>query len=128
MFVIPQFNIYCNVHDAQYVNGTWVTRDLREVVKCNLSAGARFRQYGFYALSTFEDYTTVIMQLLLPKRTDIRAGAQSANGEQDIVEVPGETGRFYLVMGVDDVGRGFSNEYRCAFIVPLFHGWAVPYL
>lgn len=52
------------------------------------------------------------MLLLVPKGTDIRGRDGFGNGNGDIVEVPKGTGRFYELTFVDDVARGFTNEYR----------------
>jgi hypothetical protein len=55
------------------------------------------------------------MELLCPKLTDIR-GCQNA-GLECVVECPASSGRFYLVIWVDDVGKGFANEHRLAIMV-----------
>jgi hypothetical protein len=52
--------------------------------------------------------------VVLPKGTDIRSGL-SATGF-DRVECPAGSGRYYIVYAVDDVGKGFPNEYRLAVI------------
>lgn len=46
--------------------------------------------------------------LRLPPLSDIRP--------QDQVEVPADTERLYLVRWVDDVHKGFENEYRVALL------------
>lgn len=51
---------------------------------------------------------------LFPRATDVRDPNGPALG--DIVEIPGGTGRYYDVIYVDDVSRGFANEYRIAFL------------
>lgn len=58
---------------------------------------------------------TVMMFLCLPKLTDVRPS--SGFGQiigSDVAEVPTGSGRFYDVISVDDVARGFPNEYRVA--------------
>jgi len=67
------------------------------------------------------------MLLLLPAFTDIR-GANSA-GNQDCVEVPDGSGRFYYVWAGDDIAKGFPNENRAALIVQATsdpNGWPIP--
>jgi hypothetical protein len=64
----------------------------------------------------------LVMELLLPALTDVRG---AITGNQDIVEVPAGSGRFYSVAFVDDVGKGFGNEYRFALIQQLAP-WPVP--
>lgn len=48
--------------------------------------------------------------LLVPKLTDIRG--VFFGGNQDTVEVPTGSGRYYFVQIVDDTAKGFGNEYR----------------
>jgi hypothetical protein len=56
--------------------------------------------------------------------TDIR-DLNTATG-YDIVEVPAGTGRLYLVEQVDDVGKGFLNEHRCATLSKGLFTWPSP--
>lgn len=66
--------------------------------------------------------------LLVPKGTDIRMPGFSWNAT--IVEVPAGSGRFYSVQSVDDVAKGFSNEYRVAALITyntLVGCWPAPY-
>lgn len=57
--------------------------------------------------------------LYVPARFDVRP--IPASHKPDVVEVPAGTGRFYFVIDVDDVARGFGNEFRCALLsVALF--------
>lgn len=58
-------------------------------------------------------------ELMLPKLTDIRPMNLTAVREEDLVEVPSGSGRYYAVVWVDDVGKGFSNEYRLALLVKI---------
>lgn len=55
------------------------------------------------------------MELLLPAGTDIRTDVTGL-AQDDIVEVPTGSGRFYVAIWVDDVAKGFSNEYRIAIL------------
>ena len=68
------------------------------------------------------DEDALTMQLLLPKLTDVRAGWNG--GSPDLVEVPTGTHRFYLVGYVDDVAKGYANEYRIAIVAYLSAGAA----
>jgi hypothetical protein len=82
---------------------------------------------------------TGYMYLAVPKLTDIRDGIKEVNppaaAPNDVVEVPAGSGRFYAVVWVDDVGKGFPNEYRNALIgvvrgvglVPQLPLWPTPY-
>lgn len=53
------------------------------------------------------------MALLVPRGSDIRPGL-GFWGTPDTVECPAGSGRYYDVLCVDDVARGFANEYRLA--------------
>jgi hypothetical protein len=50
------------------------------------------------------------MELLVPKLTDIRMG--DPVNSSDLVECPAASHRLYHVFYVDDVGKGFANEFR----------------
>jgi hypothetical protein len=50
--------------------------------------------------------------LLVPALTDIRGPQIGSNA--DIVEAPTGSGRFYRPLVVEDVAKGFPNEYRAA--------------
>jgi hypothetical protein len=51
----------------------------------------------------------------LPAGTDIR-DEYCAGNIYDLVEVPSGSGRWYTTSLVDDVAKGFPNEYRLAAI------------
>lgn len=66
-----------------------------------------------------------VRTLYVPKLTDIRQGDSAHVG--DTVECPGGSGRFYAVLAVDDVAKGFSNEFRAALMgVRLFPNPPLP--
>jgi hypothetical protein len=65
------------------------------------------------------------MNLLLPAKTDVR-GPQDVRSF-DMVEVPAGSGRWYSVVFVDDIGRGFANEHRTAGIHAMVGQWVPPY-
>lgn len=48
--------------------------------------------------------------ILVPKLTDLN-WVRPLFGS-DYIECPAGSGRFYVVRDVDDVGKGFANEYR----------------
>lgn len=64
------------------------------------------------------------MHIFLPALADVRDG--KASGGADVVEVPLYSGRFYNVLFVDDLGKGFPNEHRFAYLrgTP---AWPLPY-
>jgi hypothetical protein len=110
-FQPPTFNLTCTIWRGY--GPPHIPRPAGGVdVPCNLStkraANEVANQFGF----------GMQVSLLLPKGTDVRPlyGWSSApgGGPGDVVEVPKLSGRFYEVWGVDDVGKGFLNEYRLA--------------
>jgi len=68
-------------------------------------------------------FDTATMFLKLPAGTDVRDNGAGAGG--DTVEVPAGSQRFYTVGFVDDVSKGFSNEYRFAVLLKQ-SGWPQP--
>ncbi len=52
--------------------------------------------------------------IYMPKGTDVRPSWTAAEG--DTVECPAGTGRYYTVLDVDDVAKGFANEFRVALV------------
>lgn len=128
-YVIPQFNLFCQLWD--YPAYTLVppvppAADPREVnVPCALVYGRRVNVAAALGYGEF-GYPTFLMNLLLPAGTDIR-GPQNRTGGPDLVEVPQGSGRYYVVYGVDDIGKGWPNEHRTAAIQSLAFTWSPPY-
>jgi hypothetical protein len=58
-----------------------------------------------------------LMTLLCPALTDLRW--QPFYNQYDVVEVPLGSNRWYFVMDVDDIAKGFTNEHRFAVIQKL---------
>jgi hypothetical protein len=56
--------------------------------------------------------------LLIPKLSDVRDW--SSGGQADMIECPAASGRWYQVAIVDDVGKGFSNEYRLVWMLQAY--------
>lgn len=105
-FTVPTFNLTCEVW-----NGPWATKTLRlHLLPCNLAMGRRIQQQ----LSAGFDspFGWAAPSLLVPALSDIRD--EYCGGDSDLVEVPTGSGRWYDVSMVDDVGKGFPNEYRLA--------------
>lgn len=111
-YSVPTFNLTCDIY-----TGPWVTKALRLSSDCNLAMGRRVTFYHDNLDNQLECYGN-IPNLLLPAGTDIRD--TSCGHNFDIVEVPAGSGRWYEVMCVDDVGKGFDNEYRLATLGKAF--------
>lgn len=105
-YKVPAFPITCNVWRAT----SPVTGPPDLTLPCNLAVGRRVT--AATGIPDDESPDTLLVALLLPPRSDVR-DAYSPPGA-DIVECPAGTLRYYLVKQVDDVGRGFANEFRYA--------------
>lgn len=107
-FNVPTFNLECDIY-----TGPWNTRVLRIAgQECNLQYGRRPHQNSDFPLA---NEFSAVMNLLLPALTDIRSTLCSYIA--DSVECPAGSGRWYLVAAVDDVGKGFDNEFRVATLL-----------
>lgn len=107
-FSLPAFNITCNIF-----TGPWNTAILRiSGQACNLQYGRRGSHFADFPV---ENEASQIMSLLLPPATDVRSTV--CGYVADSVEVPAGSGRIYFVANVDDVGKGFLNEFRIATLL-----------
>ena len=105
-FRTPNMPLLCDIYDdVGFMPPVGAARMIN--VPCQL----RFLKSQFADLAATGTQASTIL-LLVPKLTDIRM-LGNAN-QPDIVEVPPGTGRFYHVNAVDDVAKGFANEYRAA--------------
>lgn len=120
-YAAPTFNLSCNIWYGAGVIPPSGDPDVSDQ-RCQL----RMLKTVFGTLANTQ---TTRMFLLLPARTDINGRISGAGYLGDVVEVPADTGRYYQVNAVDDVARGFANEYRVAVIqqrgdIP--GGWPIP--
>lgn len=109
-FIVPQMPVKVCIWRVSGTGGDYAAPDVTTV--CNLTPGKRV----FLGIPTVTaaQKDAICMEMLLPKLTDIRA---TWNGLQpDLVEVPKGSKRFYGVVFVDDIGKGFANEHRLALI------------
>jgi len=111
-FTVPTFNLAVDIW-----SGPWLTASLRISTMGNLAFGRRVQQQ-------FQDFevpqvegASLQMGLLLPAGTDLHDGFQGF--PSDVIEVPSGSGRWYGLVAYDDVGKGFSNEYRFALITKI---------
>lgn len=63
--------------------------------------------------------------VLVPKGTDVRS-AKISGGAADTFEIPAGSRRFYAVLAVDDVAKGFLNEYRMVCLVAVSLPFPLP--
>lgn len=109
-FTVPEFPLDCNIWRNSH---RWKLDPPDVESECNLAYGRRVSSSANDALEN--NQAGVLMMLLLPPLTDIRDLKCAA--VEDLVEVPAGSGRIYRVCDVDDIGKGFPNEHRCALIV-----------
>jgi hypothetical protein len=113
MFFLPNFDLVCNI----WRNATLITAPPDLSPACQL----RVFKSGFFGIA---GVNAGAMLLCLLAGTDIRP--QGCATFHDQLEVPALTGRFYNCIAVDDVGRGFPNQYRIALIEPNYAIWTLP--
>lgn len=107
-FSVPDFNLVCNVF-----TGPWPTRVLRiPDLQCNLAFGRRTQQSSNF--DPFAGVSFVQPTLLVPALSDVRYLMNAPVA--DLVECPSGSGRWYLVIGIEDIGKGFSNEHRAVIL------------
>jgi hypothetical protein len=114
-FRLPTFNLLCNISaPIAPFNPSIPPMPYRIVGQaCQLTFGRRVNVASTGG-TTSVGVITQTMNLLLPALVDIRGPASI--GGFDMVEVPAGSGRFYQVVFVDDIGKGFANEHRTAGI------------
>jgi len=100
----PTLNLVCNIfkqHDLS--TGPPTAVPTYPNVECNLQFGKK--THG----QTFGGH-----YILLPKGTDVQDRTNTTPQTVDLIECPSGSQRFYVVVEVDDVSKGFPTEYRTA--------------
>ncbi len=103
-FSVPSFPLTANVFSPPWPGV------FRLATPCNLGMGRRVNHPTDGGFGGPPSILTIVNTILVPALTDIRDYCNLAG--QDFVEVPAGSNRFYIVQSVDDVGKGFPNEYR----------------
>lgn len=126
-FSPPTFNSKCAIYRSLELAPTYTD------VPCNLAFGTRYAQLNFETttMGVIPPFVGIVtMYLLLPASTDIQDRFCEGATVGDYVECPQGTGRFYFVLSVDDIGKNFPNEHRCAMIAkclgPADAKWPAP--
>lgn len=65
------------------------------------------------------------INVLFPKGTDVRGPQDTVSF--DMIECPAGTGRWYMCVFLDDIGKGYLNEHRTASVFALQGSWLAPY-
>lgn len=115
--LIPQFPLTANI----WRSGNATTNPPNVITPAQLHVGVQHRQLFGLATQCEQSITRFIYT---PKGTDIRPFWFNT---PDTVEIPAGSGRYYTCMDVDDVARGFPNEFRIgALFVSQTTGFAWP--
>lgn len=123
-YVVPGFNIVCNIWSSGSGPPPIGVAPRISNQPCGLTFGRR-ANVASSGGTTLAGVPIQTISLLLPKLTDVR-GPQDSVGP-DWVECPALTGRWYQVTFVDDVGKGYANEYRQASLFAVAGSWSAPY-
>lgn len=121
-FRVPTLNLQCRIWINQPAPPFPPGRAADLTVSCQLRNPTRAQ-----LASTAVTGSVSNALLCLPARTNVHGF--TATNFSDLVEVPIGTGRYYRVLSVEDVGKGFANEYRLATIQQQTHlpgGWPDP--
>ena len=110
-YKVPNFNLTASIWRVNGTGGAYAAPDVTTLA--NLSPGRRIMIAS--PQTTAAQKEAIVDEALLPALTDVRA-TWNALGP-DLMEIPAGSKRFYEVVGVHDVGKGFPNEYRLALIV-----------
>lgn len=109
-FVLPTFPITCEIFDSGLPPPAGPARISGQ--PCQLRAP----QANMTIIIPAAGATSSVV-LLLPPGTDIRDPWNAPINSNDYVEAPSGSGRFYRVMFMDDIAKGFSNEHRFAVLI-----------
>lgn len=112
-FQVPTFNLSVGIHRcaAPY---DFTTKVYHGVQLGQLRGFGQFPRLNINSPTNVPQYTDAT-SVLFPAGTDVRF--YGAGGlTHDVLEVPAGSGRWYIVMDVDDVAKGFANEYRWASV------------
>lgn len=107
-FAAPVFNLSVKIWRSTNA----VTNPADVTTSGNLTPGSRNTFVNNPPSSAATSFN--VTYLALPKLTDIRGLLNALRG--DTVEAPAGSGRYYICQFVEDVGKGFPNEYRRAVL------------
>jgi len=123
---LPTFNLTCDIGAPAVANGRVGPMAAVRVAgqACQLTYGHRTAVAGSGGTPS-QGTPMFCLSLLLPPGTDVRGPQDTVS--HDLVEVPAGSGRLYWVVAVDDIGKGFLNEHRLAYLLACEGSWVAPY-
>lgn len=122
-YTLPVFNVSCNIKH-NYSGSTFPPPgpyDMHVACHCR---GTPPPSYVVNALWGGGNPLTVLM---FPKLFDVRMSG--AGQDPDYIEFPADSGAWWQVISVFDIGKGFANEHRAAVLSGLTGvsgGWTWP--
>jgi hypothetical protein len=111
-FTLPELPLACDVY-----TGPWLSKSLRLSTMTNLAIGRRVRLDPFFDTNNGEFGGSTQSELLFAAHEDIRS--RTCAPQNDIVEVPSGSGRWYIILWVEVAGMGFANEHVVAGCVQI---------
>jgi hypothetical protein len=123
-FKPPTLNLVCNIWTV------WTeqpTKPSRGPDQFHIACQLRTTLVGAVVGAGLSGVGTILTSVLLPARTDVRTS--QAFNQRSLLEVPAETGRFYVLVAFDDRAKGFANEHRIVVVEPLVNNpgmWPFP--
>lgn len=136
---IPNFNLTCNIwHGAIAWNGAFPVAkpagapSLSPVCQLYIPPliyhGSWLVSYNGVGNITPNHFDQIPIILRLPKGTDVRSPQiwNAIASTTDAVECPAGSNRIYAVTLVEDLHKGFSNEYRIALLAWVYYYGAYP--
>jgi len=121
-FTAPTFNLTCRIR--RWTAGPYPPGG---PIAGSVDSPCQLRLYKTAALVVAHLASQEAIALCLPSGTDIRNYDNVNNA--DLVECPKGSGLWYQVSYVNDVARGFANQYRLAGLLSLHdtpNMWAYP--
>jgi hypothetical protein len=118
-FIPPTFNLVCDIWRNAQWRANWPLFTAAPTIvnqPCQLRVGS----LRVNALVNSQEGGN-LSELLVPALTDVRqANFQTSDfpAWYDVVECPSGSSRFFFIVAVTDVAKGFSNEYRVAVVEP----------
>src|SRR6266567_219241 len=116
-FIVPTFNLTANYWSRPTWLTTWpISIAAPDLANFPCAIRALERAPDLSGIGFGAAYPT---QLLAPKLTDLRGPSLDHPDtmlDWPIIEVPSGSSQYYFLLQVADVAKGYSNEYRLAWL------------
>lgn len=115
-YQVPEFPLRANLYTSVLPHD-FLAMVFREEVDCQLRVWGSDPRFTSAQVSS-NGLLVGYVALLFPAETDVRDESTGPNA--DVIECPAGSGRLYLALYVDDVAKGFPNEYRQVIVAKVF--------